>query len=146
MHIRLHILNYLRLLLLPNTATPWLYSPWNSLGQNTGVGCHSLLQGNRPNPGIKPRSLELQMDSLPAESPGYPKKCYRNSCKYNVNTMVTEAGKWQTLFCFLKLSTLKIYIFNPRLNPQKCVDIDSCHGCALVWMDIHMCVGRYRCA
>ena len=25
-------------------ATPW-YSPWNSPGQNTGVGSHSLLQG-----------------------------------------------------------------------------------------------------
>ena len=23
-----------------------LYSPWNSPGQNTGVGCHSLLQGS----------------------------------------------------------------------------------------------------
>ena len=26
-----------------------LYSPWNSPGQNTGVGCHSLLQGDLPN-------------------------------------------------------------------------------------------------
>ena len=25
--------------------TPWLYSPWNSPGQNTGVGSLSLLQG-----------------------------------------------------------------------------------------------------
>ena len=24
---------------------------------NTGVGCHALLQGNLPNPGIKPTSL-----------------------------------------------------------------------------------------
>ena len=32
-----------------------LYSPWNSPGQNTGVGGHSLLQGNLPKPGIKPR-------------------------------------------------------------------------------------------
>ena len=37
-------------------ATPWLYSPWNSLGQNTGVGSLSLLQGifptQRSNPGL----------------------------------------------------------------------------------------------
>ena len=39
-----------------------LYSPRNSLGQNTGVGSLSL-----PNPGIKPRSPALQADSLPAE-------------------------------------------------------------------------------
>ena len=29
-----------------------LYSPWNSPGQNPGVGSHSLLQGYLPNPGI----------------------------------------------------------------------------------------------
>ena len=27
-------------------ASPWIYSPWNSTGQNTGVGSHSLLQGS----------------------------------------------------------------------------------------------------
>ena len=36
-----------------------LYSPWNSPGQNTGVGSLSLLQGDLPNPGIKPRSSGL---------------------------------------------------------------------------------------
>ena len=33
-----------------------------SPGKNTGVGCHALLQGIFPNPGIKPRSLSLQVD------------------------------------------------------------------------------------
>ena len=34
-----------------DSATPWtiahqaLLCPWDSLGKNTGVGCHSLLQG-----------------------------------------------------------------------------------------------------
>ena len=50
-------------------------SPWNSPGQNTGVGTCSLLQGYLPNPGIKPRSPALQADSLPAESQGKPKTC-----------------------------------------------------------------------
>ena len=49
-----------------------LYSPWNSPGQNTGVNSHSLLQGNRPNPGIEPRPPSLRADSLPAEPPGKP--------------------------------------------------------------------------
>ena len=38
--------------------------PWDFPGKNTGVGCHGLLQGNLPNPGIKPRSPALQADSL----------------------------------------------------------------------------------
>ena len=49
-----------------------IYSPWNSPGQNTGVGSLSLLQGIF-NPGIKPRSPTLQVDSLPAELQGKPK-------------------------------------------------------------------------
>ena len=47
-----------------------LYNPWNSLGQNTGMGSLSFLLGNLPNPGIKPRSPSLQADSLPAETQG----------------------------------------------------------------------------
>ena len=38
-------------------------SPENS----TGVGCLSLLQGDLPDPGIKPGSPALQADSLPSE-------------------------------------------------------------------------------
>jgi len=34
------------------------------------VGCHALLQGDLPNPGIKPRSPALQEDPLPSEPPG----------------------------------------------------------------------------
>ena len=42
----------------------------DSPGKNTGVGFHALLQGDLPNPGIKPRSPALQEDSLPSEPPG----------------------------------------------------------------------------
>ena len=42
-----------------------LYSPWNSPGQNTGVGSLSLLQGTIPMQRLNP-------DSLPAEPPGKP--------------------------------------------------------------------------
>ena len=38
-----------------------LYSPWNSLSQNTGVGSLSLLQGNLPNPEIELRSPTSQL-------------------------------------------------------------------------------------
>ena len=49
-----------------------LYSPWNSLGQNTGVGSLPLLQGIFLTQGLKPRSPALQSDSLPAEPQGKP--------------------------------------------------------------------------
>ena len=53
--------------------THGLYSPWNSPSENTGVGSH-LFPSPRdlPNPGIKPRSPALRVDSLPAEPPGKP--------------------------------------------------------------------------
>ena len=56
-----HILQPARLLCL-----------WNSPGKNTGVGCHSLLQGIFPELGIQPRSLALQADSLLSELSGKP--------------------------------------------------------------------------
>ena len=37
------------------------------------MGSLSLLQGDLPNPGIKPRSSTWQADSLPAEPQGKPK-------------------------------------------------------------------------
>ena len=58
---------------MSNSLRPHRYSPWNCLGQNTGVGSLSLLQGTFPNPGIKPKSPALQSDSLPAEPQGKSK-------------------------------------------------------------------------
>ena len=46
-----------------------LYSPWNSPGQNTGVGSLSVLQGD---PRIKLGSSAFQVDSLPTELSGKP--------------------------------------------------------------------------
>ena len=47
-------------------ASTRLLCPWNSLGKNTGVGSHSLLQGIFPIQGST-RSPALQEDSLPFE-------------------------------------------------------------------------------
>ena len=46
------------------------FCTWNSPDKNTGMGCHSILQGNLPNPGIEPGCPTLQADSLPFEPPG----------------------------------------------------------------------------
>ena len=39
------------------TAATRLLYPWDFPGKNTGVGCHSLLQGDLPDPEIEPTSL-----------------------------------------------------------------------------------------
>ena len=49
--------------------TPWTVTrqallPWDFPGKDTGVGCHFLLQGIFPPPGIEPWSPILQADSL----------------------------------------------------------------------------------
>ena len=51
----------------------WAAVHGDSPGKNTRVDCHALLQGILPISGIKPRSPELQADSLPSEPPGKPK-------------------------------------------------------------------------
>ena len=64
---------------MPNSLQPpglqptKLLCPWGSPGKNIGVGCHSLLQGNLPNPGVTPRCPKLPADSLLSEPPGKPK-------------------------------------------------------------------------
>ena len=50
-----------------------LYCPWNSPGQNIGVGSLSLLQGIFPTQGLNPDLPQLQADSLPAEPQQKPK-------------------------------------------------------------------------
>ena len=55
--------SHVRLFTTPRT------SPWNSPGQNTGVGSLSLLQRIFPTQGIEPGSPALQVDSLPTELP-----------------------------------------------------------------------------
>ena len=116
--------------------------PWNSPGQNTGVGSCSLLQGifptqglnpgllhwgqiwrirevqehwsgqsipssvDLPNPGIKPESPALQMDSLPAELPGKPKNTGVGSLSLLQGIFSTQELKRGLLHCRLILYQL----------------------------------------
>ena len=65
------------------------------------LGCHSLLQGNLPNPGIKPGSPALQADSLLYEPPGKPLSwhatpfCKEKMKKNNIHpsAKVSQEGK-----------------------------------------------------
>ena len=59
----------------PTLAIPWTVACQAPLStgfysKNTGVGFHFLLQGDLPDPGIEPRPLALQADSLPSELNG----------------------------------------------------------------------------
>ena len=45
---------------LPPHGPHGLYSPWNSLGQNTGVGSLSILQGIFPTQGLNPGLLHCR--------------------------------------------------------------------------------------
>ena len=83
-----------------------LYSPWNSLGQNTGLGSLSLLQGNLPNPGIKPSSPTLQAYSLPAEPQGMSKNTGVGSLSLLQQIFPTQESNRGLLHCRQILSQL----------------------------------------
>ena len=77
-----------------------LYNPWNSPGQNTGVGNCSLLQGIFPTEGLNPaRSPALQVDSLPAEPSGKPKNTGVDSLSLLQRIFPTQKSNWGLLHC-----------------------------------------------
>ena len=53
-------------------SLPGFLCPWNSPGKNTGLGCHSLLQGIFPTQGLNLGLLQWQADSWPSDLPGKP--------------------------------------------------------------------------
>ena len=76
-----------------------LYSPWNSPGQNTGVGSLSHSPGDLPNTGIEPRSPALQVDSLWAEPQGKPKNTGAGSLSLLQGIFLTQESNWDLLHC-----------------------------------------------
>ena len=66
-----------------------LLCPWDSPGKNTGVGCHTLLQGIFPTLGSKLCLLSLlqwQVGSLPLAPPGKPShlSIYFSNCSSKI--------------------------------------------------------------
>ena len=53
-----------------------LLCPWDSPGNNTGVGCHALLQGVFLTQGSNPSLPNRQVDSSPSELRGKPHACH----------------------------------------------------------------------
>ena len=58
---------------------------------------HSL--GDLPNPGVKPRSPALQVDSLPAETQGKPKNTGVGSLSLLQQFFPTQESNWSLLHC-----------------------------------------------
>ena len=52
------LLSHVHLCNLMDCSPPRLLCPWNSPGKNTGVDCHSLLQGIFPSQGLNPGLLK----------------------------------------------------------------------------------------
>ena len=73
-----------------------LYSPWNSPGQNSGVGrvAFPFSRGSS-----QPRSPTLQVDSLPAEPQGKPKKTGVGSPSLLQQVFQTQELNWGLLHC-----------------------------------------------
>ena len=76
-----------------------LYSPWNSLGQNTGVGSLAFLQGIFPTQGLNSGLPCLQVDSLPAEPQGKPTNTGVGSLSLPHWVLLTQKSNWSLLLC-----------------------------------------------
>ena len=93
-----------KVLVTQSCPTLWDSTDCSPPGKNTGVGCHSLLQGDLPNPGIEPRSPVLEADALTSEPPGKPRlfKYDLNQIPYDYTVEVRNRFKGLDLIEYLK--------------------------------------------
>ena len=83
---------------VPDSLSPrGLYSSWNSLGQNIGVGSQFPPPGDLPNPGIEPMSPTLQVNSSSAEPPRKPKNTGVGSLSLLQCVFLTQELNWSLL-------------------------------------------------
>ena len=86
-----------------------LYSPWNSPGQNIGMGSPSLLQGIFP-------TQRLQADSLPAAPQGKPKNTGVCSLCLLQRIFLIQESNWGLLHCRQILYQLSQLSGKPSLD------------------------------
>ena len=77
-----------------HSVTSDFATPWNSPGQNTGVGNHSLLLGIFPTQGSNPGLPTLQVGYLPSEPPGKPEE----NCESESQSVVSNSLKPHGLY------------------------------------------------
>ena len=76
-----------------------LYSPWNSLGQNTGVGSLSLLQGISPIQGSNPGPSHYRQILYQLSHKGSPRILEWGSLSLLQRIFPTQALNWGLLNC-----------------------------------------------
>ena len=96
--------------------------PWNSLGQNTGVGGLSLLQGIFPTQGSNPGISHIAGDSLPAEPPGKPSTYFMGWYKIGLVVKWLEQCPLELFLCFYHLP---LYYFPVVDKSQKKLSLIS---------------------
>ena len=92
-----------------------IYSPWNSPGQNTGVGSPSLLQGIFPTEGLNPGLPHCRQILYHLSQKGKPKYTGVGSLCLLPRIFPTEESNWGFLQCRRILYQLS-YEGSPRLH------------------------------
>ena len=107
-----------------------LYSPWNSLGQNTGVGSLSLLQGIFPTQGLNPGLLHCRQILYQLSHKGNPKNTGVGSLALLQGIFTTQELNWGLLNCRRILYQLS-YQGSPK---DMCVEKEmATHASILAW-------------
>ena len=85
--------------LCPTVCDPMDYSPWNSPGQNTGVGSLSLLQGIFPTQGSNQGLLHCRWILYQLKPQGKPKNTGVGSLSLLQQIFPTQELNWGLLYC-----------------------------------------------
>ena len=120
-----------------------LYSPWNSLGQNTGVGSLSLLQGIFPTQGSNSGLLCFRLILELSEPPGKPKNTRVGNLSLLQGTFLTQRSNQGLLHCRWILSQLN-YQGSPVLHKIHKISLqltsltNLCQDFSVMQVDIEM--------
>ena len=109
-----------------------LLCPWNFPGQNTGMGCHFLLQGTFLTQGVSPHLFHLlhwKMDSLPLSH-------LLSSCIKSVFPKYLLFLRWKVL-CILNYFLDLLVDFHSGQSSNSIFKRDWMHLIQLYYHDIH---------
>ena len=84
---------------IPRTEEPWGLQSMEFSRPEHWSGLPFPFPGDLPNPRIEPRSLALQVDSLPAEPPGKPKNTGVGSLSLLQGIFPTQESNQDVLHC-----------------------------------------------
>ena len=95
--------------------------------KDTGVGCHLLLQGNFPNPEIKPTSPALAGKFFTTEPPGKP-QCNITQLSKKKKKIMPFTAKWMDL---------EIIIGEGNGNPVQCSYLENPRDGGAWWAAVY---------